>query len=141
MAETITRIVRVNRIRSPQEALNATGRNQYVNPDVINAMPKGEGEKTKVVFFSLGHWVSDEDLEREYEARGLKPVDPYSLAAVNEADPAFADSHPNSTHWKDSNGQWCYTVFCHWIAGGRRVNVNRIGVGWRGGWWFGGLRK
>ena len=35
--------------------------------------------------------ISDADLDAEYEKRGLKPADPYSLVAVNEADPAFAE--------------------------------------------------
>ncbi len=148
LSSMITRIVSVNRTRSPQEALNATGRKQYVNDSVVQSMPKGEGEETEVVFFKpdpsaydRSGLISDDNLEKEFEKRGLKPVDPYSLAKVNEDDPSFADSHPNGTHWKDSDGCWCYTAFSRWNGSERRVSVNRHGNDWHDGWWFGGVRK
>jgi len=119
----LVRIVTVNRARTPQEAIGATGRKQYVDASVVSAMPKGNGDTAEVVFFNVG------------------PVDPYSLAAVNEADPAFADEHPNATHWKDFNGKWCYAAFYRWPDGGRHVSVRRRAGGWRDGWWFAGLRK
>lgn len=114
---TIVRRVRVDRSRTAKEALAATGRSQYVTDSVIEAMPKGEGEEVDVHFFKLkfkpGRIVSDDYLEKEYALRGFKPADPYSQAAVNEADPAFADRHRNGTYWKDINGKWCYAVFDH----------------------------
>ncbi|OGG73207.1 hypothetical protein A3A38_02325 [Candidatus Kaiserbacteria bacterium RIFCSPLOWO2_01_FULL_53_17] len=136
----IVRHVNVNRARTPQEALKATGRNVYANDSVVKTMPKGEGDEAEVHFFKHSRWISDDDLEEEYEKRGLTAVDPYSLAAVNEADPGFADTHPNGTHWKDANGKWCYAAFDRWLDG-RRVNVHRRGNDWRGDWWFAGLRK
>ncbi|MFA5942775.1 MAG: hypothetical protein WC798_03860, partial [Candidatus Paceibacterota bacterium] len=113
---------------------------QYTDADVVAEMPKGEGAEANVVFFKLGRYISDDDLEKEYEMRGLVPVDPFALAAINEADPAFADEHPNCTHWKDKNGKWCYTVFRRW-GDDRRVRVGRSDGGWGGGWWFAGSRE
>ena len=141
ISNLIVRCIGVNRNRMPQGAIGATGRMQYTDGTVVNAMPRGEGEEAEVVFFKLGHYVSDNDLEKEYALRGLVPIDPYSLSAVNEADPAFADEHPNSTHWKDSGGRWCYVAFDRWDVGGRSVSVRRSGSDWRGSWWFAGLRK
>jgi len=138
---TIVCTVKVNRKRSAEEALKATGRNQYVNNDVIKAMPQGEGEETEVVFFKLGCTVSENDLDKEYEKRGLKPADPYALAKVNEDDPAFADEHPNGTHWKDKNGKWCFASFLNRWCCEREVYVNHYDNGWHGSWWFAGLRK
>ena len=140
VSNLITRIVKVDRKRSPQEVLKATGRKQYVTDSVVAEMPKGEGEETEVIFFNIGRVVSDNDLEKEYELRGLIPADPYSLAAVNEADPAFADEHPNGTHWKDAGGNWCFASFGLWVDD-RRVLVYRIGHDWRVDWWFAGVRK
>lgn len=142
----VRRVVKVNRNRPPHEALKATARNLYVTDSVVAAMPKGEGSETEVIFFKPGPeaykngWINDADLDNEYEKRGLKPADPYSLAAVNEVDPLFADEYPNSTHWKDADGKWCYTAFYRW-DGGRSVDVYRDGFGWRDDWWFAGLRK
>jgi hypothetical protein len=133
----------VNRKRNPKDALKATGRNLYVTDDVVKAMPKGAGTEVDVVFFKLdlgGGYISDDNLEKEYELRGLVPADPFSLAAVNEADPAFADDHPNGTHWKDSSGKWCFETFYRW-GDERRVHVDRNDLGWDDDWWFAGLRK
>jgi hypothetical protein len=140
VSDLIIRSVDVNRNRTPQEAITATGRVQYVNNDVVNSMRHGKGNTKKVVFFKVSRFISDDDLEKEYELRGLVPVDPYSLATVNEEDPAFADTHPNATHWKDSNGKWCFAAFSRW-GGGRLVRVHRGGAGWRGDWWFAGASK
>ena len=70
---------------------------------------------------------------------GPNPADPYSQAAVNEADPAFADGHPNGTHWKDVNGKWCFVAFGRW-GDGRKLGVGR-GNDWGGSCWFAGVRK
>jgi hypothetical protein len=136
----VVRRVKVNRKRSPKAALQATARNLYLNDSVVSAMPRGEGEEVEVVFFKVGRYLSDDELEKEYELRGLTSADPYSLAAVNEADPAFADDRLNGTHWKDSSRKWCCAVFDRWDDE-RSVHVYRYGGGWDDGWWFAGLRK
>jgi hypothetical protein len=141
ISDMIVRRVGVKRDCAPQQALDATGRKQYTNSSVVKSMPKGNGDLVEVIFFKLGRYVSDDDLEKEYEMRGLKPADPYSLASVNEADPAFADEHPNGTHWKNSEGKWCYTAFNRWGDGERFVDVFQSDDDWRGDWWFAGLRK
>ncbi len=147
LSNMIIRHVTVNRTRTPQEALSATRRKQYVSDDVIASMPKGEGDEAAVVFFkpepweyTKPGWMSDDDLEKALDRRGLKSADPISLAAVNEADPAFADEHPNGTHWKDSGGKWCFAAFVLW-SGDRSVSVRRRGGDWRDRWLFAGLRK
>lgn len=132
--------VKVNRNRSAQEAINATGRKKYLTDSVVANMPHGEGEETEVVFFKLGRDVSVKNLEKEYELRGLKP-DPIAQAAVNEADPAFADEHPNGSQWKDADGKYCFAAFDRWDDGERSVGVDRYDRGWFGDWWFAGVRK
>lgn len=131
--------------RSPQQALEATGRIQYTDRKVVENMPKAPATLTEIVFFKLdlskrGGYISDDDLEKEYALRGLESVDPISLAAMNEAVPSFADERPNSTHWKNAKGEWCFATFDHW-RGKRSVSVDRNGLGWRDGWWFAGVRK
>lgn len=140
MSNLLTHHVVVNRTRTQMEAINATGRVKYIDGDVVRTMPRGEGYEVAVIFFRLDRNASDADLDKEYELRGLKAADPYSLAAVNEADPAFADKYPNGTHWQDVNGKWCFAVFDQWY-GERDVNVDRRGLRWTGYWWFAGLRK
>ena len=140
ISDLIVRKVTVDRTRTPKKVLDATGRTQYTTDSVVKAMPKGEGDEVEVVFFKLGRNISDNDLDKEYELRGLIPADPYSLAAVNEADPAFADEHPNGTHWKESGNNWCFAAFNRW-SDFRRVYVNRFDGVWIGHWFFAGLRK
>ena len=140
----IIRRVCVDRTRSPQEALNATGRVQYTDCKVVKAMPKGEGDKIEVVFFKpdlseRNFFISDDDLEKEFDLRGLKPADPISVAAVNKADPAFADEKPHGTHWKDAKGNWCYAAFRRWCDE-RGVDAYLSDCGWDDFWWFAGVR-
>ena len=145
VSNLIVRTVKVNRSRSQQGAIEATGRAQYTDRTVVDSMPKGEGDKVEVVFFKpdlsqRNGFISDDDLEKEFELRGLKPADPISVAAVNEADPAFADEKPHGTHWKDAKGNWCYATFNRWGVG-CGVYVSRYGCDWCGSWWFAGVRK
>ncbi|MBU0964389.1 hypothetical protein KKC06_05115 [Patescibacteria group bacterium] len=140
VSNMIVRKVKVDRTRTSQEALDVTGRKQYTDDDVVKSMPNGKGDETEVIFFKVGRTISDDDLEKEYELRGLVPADPYSLCAVNGNDPAFADEHPNGTHWKDSNGKWCFASFGRWIDE-RGVSVDRDGRDWADCCWFAGVRK
>lgn len=145
ISNMIVRKVPVNRTRTPQVAISATGRKQYTRDTVVAGMPKGEGDEVEVGFFKLdlskrNGCISDDDLEKEFELRGFKPADPYSVAIINEADPAFADEHPNATHWKDSEGKWCFAAFDLWY-GDRKVSVYRSDNDWNAYWWFAGVRK
>jgi hypothetical protein len=135
----IIRTIKVIRTRSPKGMLEATKRVQYTTNSVVKIIPRGEDEDVTVEFFKLGKYVSDNDLALEYQKRDLTP-DPYAQAAVNEADPAFADEHPNSTHWKDEDGNWCYIAF-HRHDDERHVDVHRNNDGWDDDWWFAGVRK
>lgn len=144
-ATLIIRKVRVNRTRTPQQALDATGRAQYTDRAIVDNMPTGdqscqESDEVEVIFFKLGRLISNADLEKEFELRGLTPADPYTLAAMNEADPAFANKYPNVTHWKDTTGNWCFASFRRWDVD-RTVIVRRIDFDWYAGWWFAGVRK
>jgi hypothetical protein len=131
--------------RSPQQALEATGRVQYTDRKVVENMPKAPAVLAEIIFFKpdlskRNGRISDDDLEKEYALRGLEPVDPISLAALNEAAPAFADETPHGTHWKDADGKWNFATFRRW-HGKRHVHVNRFDDGWGGSWWFAGVRK
>ena len=138
--------VKVDRIRTPQQVLAATGRRQYVNDDIVSVMPRGDTDEGDIHFFHpspdacVNGVLSDEALKREFDRHGLKPVDPYKLAQANADNPAFADSHPNATHWKDTEGKWCYATFASW-RGERGVSVDRSVNAWLDYWWFAGLRK
>src|SRR3989338_1785261 len=142
------RTVAGDRSRTPQQALNATGRKQYTDRKVVYSMPrtKTEGiEEVKVRFLKPrpeayeNGYMSDESLAAEYDYFGLKP-DPIAQTAVNEQDPAFADTHPNGCHWKDATGEYCFTTFRRW-SDGRGVVCNRIGDGWGVDCVFGGVCK
>jgi len=134
----------VNRARTSQEALDATGCKQYINRKVLDSMPKGEGDEVEVVFFKPdlsknNGYISDDDLQTEFELRGLKPSDPISLAKVNE-DYTFAYQNPNGTHWKNVENKWCFIAFHCW-GHGRDVVVNQSIDAWAGNWLFAGFPK
>lgn len=146
VSNIIVRRVPVKRGRTQQEAIQATGRTQYTDCKIVDMMPKGEGDETEVVFFKPDlsqrqRFISDDDLNKEYELRGLKPADPISVAAVNEEDPTFADEKPHSTHWRDAQGNWCYAAFLR-SNGNREVFVfHHVVLDRDDSWWFAGLRK
>lgn len=134
-----------DRSRPPMAVLEATGRKVYRDRAVVAAMPRGKGEEGETVFFKLDlsardGYISDEDLDKEFDSRNLEPELPDNLAEVNRADPAFADEYPNATHWQDADGNWCYAAFDRW-GGERRVNVRRDDGRWGDYWWFAGRRK
>ena len=138
---TVT-VNQVNRTRNPQQVLDATGRRQYTNSAVVATMPSGGTgieENVTVEFFPISKNASDDEVAKMLEERGLTD-DPYAVSAVNEADPAFADEHPNGTHWKDADGNWCYAAFSR-DDGGRSVYVYRNGIYLYGSCWLGGVRK
>ena len=140
ISNVIVRRVHVNRSMDSQGVLDATGRTQYTNPEVMKDLPRGDGEDKEVFFFKLGRYVSDAELDEEYELRGLKS-DPYAQAQANTDGHTFADGHPNGCHWKDANGRWCFIAFDRWFDGERSVVVHRGDCGWHGCWWFAGVRK
>jgi hypothetical protein len=136
----VSRCTIVDRSLSQRQVLEATGRKLYVEDDIVETMPNGTGAEIEVHFFNLGCSISDNKLEHEFGARGLVPCDPHTLANVNQDDPAFADDYPNCTHWKDSDGKWCFVSFDRW-NGERGVDVRRDHIAWGGGWWFAGVCK
>lgn len=143
----IIRRVRVDRNQPPQEVLDATGRVQSIDSDVVESMPRGDGDEVEVILFQPEPWeytrpgfMSDDDLEKCFERRSFIPADPYSIAGLNRDDLAFADENPHITHWKDADGDWCYATFHRWL-GKRILDVNRHDCGWRGHWWFASLPK
>lgn len=51
VSNMLVRQVTVNRSRTPEEAIKATGRRKYVNDAVVKTMPRGEGVDAAVYFF------------------------------------------------------------------------------------------
>ena len=131
----IVRHVKVDRTRTPQKVVDANGRTQYVDKDVLATMPNGEGDEVDVYFFKVGRDLSVGEVEKEYALRGLVP-DPRAQAAVNEADPSFADEHPNGSQW----GNNCYLTFYRW-RGERNVYCSRHDCDWDVSWFLSGVRK
>lgn len=135
VSSTVTRSALIDRTRTFMEALVATGRAQYLNKDVVVTAPKGEGD-AEFMFINLGRDVACSELDEELAKLGFELiVDPQGLAAINEADQAFADNYPNGTQWKDAIGNYCYAVFGRWDDG-RSVRVSQRDRGWRDVWWF-----
>lgn len=145
LLELMLRRATVDRSRTAQAALTATGRNLHITPGAVAAIHQGEGDEVEMVFFQAdpevykSGWISDTDLQREYEKHGLEP-DPIALAAVNEANPTLADRYPHGAHWKNEDGTWWYIAF-HLANSERYVYVHRSTIPWYIGWVFAGRRK
>jgi len=129
----IVRRIRVDRTRTPMEAINATGRNKYVNDDVVASMPQGEGDEVDVYFVPTKRFIPANEVSAFLAQYGLVP-DPRAQAAVNEDDPAFADKYPNGSQW----GNNCYLTFGRWF-GGRDVGCGRNDNDWLDDWFLSGV--
>lgn len=144
MANMLVRLVHgIDPAQTNQEALNATGRTQYVNPAVVASAPRGENGKVFLwkpdsSAYDENGCISDERLAEEYRIRGQKPAGLVLLAKMNQDDPALADTHPHGTHWKDADGKWCFAAFYGW-GGERFVDVDRDVHDWSDVWWFAGV--
>lgn len=115
--------------------LQDAGWNTYVDEDVLKTGPDQTGT---IETFTVGKYLSDADLEKEYESRGLVPASPEQL--VEYVHPDFKEKYLG-THWKDEDGNWCFAAFSRWGGDERGVSVHRGGSDWSDRWWFAGVRK
>jgi hypothetical protein len=134
---------RVDYTRDPSQVIGAISRVKYVDYNVIATIPRvrqGVHQNVRVVFFKPGQPFNVYQAKRECEARNLV-FDPYALAAVNEADPAFADKYPNSSHWDYDGRVHSYLVFYRFIDGVRYMLCRRDEGDCLGSRWFSGVPK
>ncbi len=136
---TLVRTVDVEGGRDPEaveKALKAAGfQTPYAigspNPfhrEMVKGMPRTEAGTKEVHFFNLGCnplYPRDPRLisvgshsntlgisiAAEYQRRSLTPVDPYTLATINEQDPSFAREYPNGTHWLGEDTRTYHMAF------------------------------
>ncbi len=134
-ADMIVRHFKVDRTKTRQQMLDATGRKQYVDKNMLATMPTDGPEEGDLYFFPLKRFVPISEVAAELESRGFV-IDPVAQMQVNADDPAFADEHPNGVQW----GSDSYAAFYHWHDG-RGASVVRDGSGWDGSWWLCGRRK
>lgn len=136
----IIRHVKVNRSLTPAEAIKATGRVPwYIDEEILAEMPRDGFEEGNVEVFELDYDPTPEQLDRELDARGLRP-DPYALCQAMADDPAFADERPVATQWRDKRDRACYAYFGR-NGSGRDVYVGRSGGGWGRDYRFAGVRN
>lgn len=118
--------------------IKSIGRRFYGSEEITNEAPQNKGS---LEFFKLDKYVSIDELEKEYQNRGLIPA---SILSICEYDKTHNDEMDKmsyvATQWKDKNGEWCFASFNRW-HGERGVYVDRNGSGWSDSWWFAGLRK
>lgn len=115
---------------------NFHGRKEYIDKEVLDTAPTGL--TGKVEFFKLDRYVSDDELDKEYESRGLTPATIQDLCEYDQN--RLDDMKFVGTHWKDYDGNWCCAMFYRWYVR-RKVNVYRSGSDWHDDWWFSGVRK
>ena len=140
VVKIITRTVKVDRSRTAAEVIDATGRVKwYIDQEALAEMPLDGKSEDTVEFFELNYDPSVDELDREYEARGLRP-DPAAVAQAMTDDPALADERPVSVQWRNSKGHACYAIFDRY-GGKRDVRVDRGDDGWDRDYRFAGVRK
>ena len=140
LVNMFSRVVSVDRTRSSQAALDATGRRQYTDKAVVASMPRGEGDEVTMRYFDLDYDPTPTQLQAEYDKRNLK-ADPIAQAADNAANPSFTDDRPNGCQWDlREDGTASFATFNRWDVE-REVLVFRDDGGWFRDYRFGGVRK
>lgn len=143
-SEMIVRRTTVNRDQTPKQLIDATGRKEYLNDEVLKTMPRQDTgterypEEVDMYFFNVGRYLTIDEQERVLAEYGLAP-DYYAQTQVNIDDKSFADKHPNAAQWDNRDGQASYVAFYR-SDGGRFVGCSRYGFDWRVDWWFAGRR-
>ncbi|MFH0852987.1 MAG: hypothetical protein V1853_01100 [bacterium] len=140
--ELIHRHMRVDRRRTSEQVIGATRRHGHVSRAALKTMPREGNQEEDIFFFKMPsvHDVGTDEVIDAYDRHGLEP-DPVGVAKVNEDNPFFADGYPNVCLWQDSQGRWCYVLFCSQHSE-FILDVdfyNGTWSGWR--WWFGGRHK
>jgi hypothetical protein len=118
--------------------LKDTGRTMYVNEEVAKSAPTYTG---KLEFFKLNKYMTCQELQDEYDKRGLKPASIVSLCEYDKTNRDDLDKMQYvCSQWKNTDGKWCYVSVDQWDDG-RRVLVDRRGSEWDDDFWGCGVRK
>ena len=106
---------------------------QYIYDDFVDREEEITNEPLE--FVKLDKWMTNEEIFKFYEEKGLRPATFIELANAIKNDPSlFAKWVFTLRHEKE------FASFDRY--GGRRyVRVSRIGRVWDGGWWFAGRRN
>lgn len=138
--KTVRRPVTVDRKPTAVQVIDVTGRVKwYIDQEVMAEMPLAGRVEETVEVFELDYDPTVNELDREYETRGLRS-DPPALAQLMIDDPAFADERPVATQWRDKQGRACYALFSRFDVR-REVFVRRFDGRWNRGFRFAGVRK
>lgn len=137
--------VKVNRAQTAYEAIDAiSGRYKSIDlPDgILEAAPKNECSFAKKLhFFTLGREANNDEVQQEYEKRGLRPADVWEICAFNAQHSNFATDRPNAVLFWEVDGRCWYVAFGVSDDGIRFVAVKYVVDLWSYDWWFMGLPK
>ncbi len=136
----------VHELLPVHEALAKTKRNIYIyDQEVFKDAPVDQTEKCRheVEFFRItgGDYTDDRSIQLEYQARGLEPIDVYSLCFIDDAELPFSDY---ATIWKNIYGRWCFAYCdCSGMSTGQRdlrIGEHHPGGSWNTRFWFAGVK-
>lgn len=79
---------------------------------ILEEMPRDGENEVDVFLVHFDRFVYPKDLQTELDLYGLKPADPYSLAALMRTNPGLiAEKCLIATQWKNKDGDWCHMEF------------------------------
>lgn len=114
---------------------------KYIDPLTLDCVtPPEDNWSILVTLFTIGEWMTEQELDEKYKALNLVAIDAYTLAILNETDPRLCEKYPNGTHWKDQDGNWCFGK-CTSVAGKQSLRIGYGGIGWCKNLWFAGFSK
>ena len=121
------------------QLLNSMNVKQNVDAVILSSILVNKTEDLE--FFNVEKNISESEIQKEYESRGLVPANPYALFLYARENPAFAGKCPYGTHWEDQRGRWCHAVFYQWF-GKREADVKYSSTGiWGKDFQFVGVKR
>lgn len=128
--------MKINRKKSIKSLITDLGYKEYLDQDVLKTL-KNKGEvNVEVELFTLGKYVTNEQLTVEYASRNLTPDVGAMLTYLIE-NPAILDK---KTWIATGLSNSSYVSVDRW-GGERLVSVSQRGGYWGVDWWFAGVRK
>jgi len=103
--------ITVNRNLTHRQEIDSLRLRENIDTSLLNIFPEGGAKEERITLFHLRGNVRNKELEIEYCARGLVPVDIYSIIALNKNYPRLAVEQQNATHWQGGNGKWYCAAF------------------------------
>jgi hypothetical protein len=128
--------MKIDRKKSIEQLIKKLGYKEYIDENILKTLKNKGPKEGEIEFFTLGKYVSNTELLKEYETRGLTPDLGATITYLIENPQVLDEKKYIGIQLEDNS----FAAFFRWDDG-RYVYVRRIGHVWFDFWWFIGVKK